>query len=89
MCAEKTEQVTVCLRLSTRVKSFHLHNNKVGSEAIICACHPPNCAYFLMDSVRHYYYDPGLSHRPQLQEKEKNRARSMSVHVCVSASSRL
>ena len=63
--------------------SFHLRNNEVGSEAIGSVCLPPNCAYFLMDSVQDYFSDPGLSQRPQLQ---KDRARSMSACVCLSDS---
>lgn len=83
MCAEQTEQVALYLkpRERERVQSFHLHNNEVGSEAIGSVCLPPNCAHVLMDSLLHYFADPGLSQRPQLQ---RNRARSMGACVCVS-----
>lgn len=75
-----TEQVTVCLRLSEGVQSFHLHNNEVGSEVFDRVCLPSNCAHVLMGSVLHYFADPGLSQRPQLQ---RNRARSKGACVSV------
>lgn len=73
-----TEQVTVCLRPSEGVQLFHLHNNEVGSEVFDRVCLPSTCAHVLMDSVLHYFADPGLSQRPQLQ---RNRAGSKTI-VC-------
>lgn len=75
-----TEQVTVCLRPSEGVQLFHLHNNEVGSEVFDRVCLPSTCAHVLMDSVLHYFADPGLSQRPQLQ---RNRAGSKGACVSV------
>lgn len=65
-----------------RVQSFHLHNNEVGSEAIGSICLPPNCAHVLMDSVLHYFADPGLNYKEQSQKHE-------SMCVCLSLFVRL
>lgn len=80
-CAQ-SGQKRLCLRLSRIVKSIHLHNNEVGSEAIGRVCLPPNCAHVLMDSVRHYFADPNLSLRPQLQRNgDKCMCLSLSTFI--------
>ena len=74
--------VAVCLRTNERENSFHLHNNEVVSEAIGSVCLQPNCAHVLIDSVLHYFADPGLSQKPHLQ---RNRTGAWEhMYVCLS-----
>lgn len=44
---QNTGNKWLCSRLSEIGKSFHLHNNEVGSEAISSVCLPPNCVHVL------------------------------------------